>query len=96
MNEGFHEVPKELQKRGEVLVLVCVDIGKDIILWISLKRGCNIEVMNRGLDTSGMEDNIRQRNRYRGIGVVKGFSMVETCTQAENDLGKHLKYSQIM
>ena len=30
-NEAFHEVPKELQKRGEVLVLAGVDIGKDVI-----------------------------------------------------------------
>ena len=31
LNEVFHEVPKELQKRGEVLVLAGVDIGKDVI-----------------------------------------------------------------
>ena len=34
LNEGFHEVPKELQKRGEGLVLAGVDTGKDIIFWI--------------------------------------------------------------
>ena len=78
LNEGFNEVPKELQRRGEVLVLVGVDIGKDIILWLSLRRGCNIEVINRGLDTSGIEYNIRWRNlsTFRRFFFVTSSSII--------------------
>ena len=49
LDEGFQEVFIELQAVRELLILVGVDIGKDMRFWRSVSRGTTIEVLNRGL-----------------------------------------------
>ena len=49
-----------------------VDIGKYMVLRISLMRGSTTEVLNRGLETSVIEANNIWRNREVGRGGVGG------------------------
>ena len=55
LDEGFQEVFIELQAVRELLILVGVDIGKDMRFWRSVSRGTTIEVLNRGLENLVIE-----------------------------------------
>ena len=68
------------QARGEGLIPVGVEIGKDISLQRSLSIGYTPEVMNRLIDTSVIESNNIWRKRYIWIRVHKGLIMVDTYT----------------
>ena len=47
LDEGFQEGLGEFQSEGEGMIPAGVDIGKNIILWRSLRRGSTTEVPNR-------------------------------------------------
>ena len=53
---------RELQAGGEVLMLAGVEIVKDM----------SLEVLNRGLDASVIEDNSRWRKKEGGMEGVEG------------------------
>ena len=50
---------KELQKRGEILIPVGVNIGEDMSLRISLRIGSTTEVLKKVLEISVIEANNR-------------------------------------
>ena len=52
-----------MQARGERLIMVGVDIGKDTSLQRSLRRWSTPEVMKIALETSAVEANNRFRKR---------------------------------
>ena len=96
LDEGFQYGLREFQDVGEGLIPAGVEIGKDVSLQRSLRRGYTKYVMKRGLYTSVIEASNRCINSEGGIGVGDGLSMVATYTQVENALGLHLRYSHIM
>ena len=55
--EGFQEGLREFQAIGEGLILVGVENGKGMSLWISLRRGFNTEVLRRGLENLMIDTN---------------------------------------
>ena len=55
---------RELQAGGEVLMLAGVEIVKDM----------SLEVLNRGLDASVIEDNSRWRKKEGGMEGVEGYA----------------------
>ena len=76
-----------MQARGEVLITADLDIGKDMRFQRSLSRGSSTEVLNRGLDTSVIEDKKIWREMEGGGGLGGGLSMVATYSQVENTSG---------
>ena len=52
-----------MQAGVEGLIPDDVDIGEDMSLWKSMRRGSTTEVLKKGLDTSVIETNNRWRKR---------------------------------
>ena len=55
--EGFQEGMRELQDSREGLIMSGFENGKGMILWISLRRGFNTEVLRRGLENLVIDTN---------------------------------------
>ena len=85
-----------MQAGGELLIPEGLNIGKDMSLWRSLRRGSITEVLNRGLDTLVIKANNIWKKRELGRGGGEGLSMVAIYTHVENAFGIHLRYSQIL
>ena len=73
-----------------------VEIGKEMSLRRSLRRGSTTEMPKTGLDTSVIKNKTIWRKREGGRGGGEGLRMVATYTQVENALGMHLRYMHIM